>query len=384
MRILFTSIRNAGHFNPLVPFIDACRKRGHEVGVAAAVDLEAAVVKTGATFFVVDHPGDQVLGPIWAQLPKMTQREAQRTVIGEIFARLNGGAALPKMLAAIERWKPAIVVREATEFGGAVAAEARGIPHVRVGITMSSLEAEARAMAADAVADLRGRVGLPIDPHGEALSRAPYLTLFPASFDPNPIAQRFHVPAPTAPAAPLPHSLPEAWWPGQKGPLVYLTFGSVAGGMAVVRSAYPTAIAAMGGLDARVLLTTGMGADLETLGPIPPNVHVERWVPQADVLAHAAAVVCHGGSGTTMGTLAAGIPLVVVPLFADQPDNARRVAELGAGLNVERDTNAIRLATTRVLAEPSFRHRARALAEEMAALPPIDRAVDALEKAALK
>ena len=45
--------------------------------------------------------------------------------------------------------------------------------------------------------------------------------------------------------------------------------------------------------------------------------------------------MCHGGSGTTLGALAAGLPLVIVPLFADQPANAKRVAEVGAGLVVE-------------------------------------------------
>jgi UDP:flavonoid glycosyltransferase YjiC (YdhE family) len=50
------------------------------------------------------------------------------------------------------------------------------------------------------------------------------------------------------------------------------------------------------------------------------------------VVAEAAAVVCHGGSGTVLGTLSAGVPLIVVPLFADQADNARRVEAVGAGL----------------------------------------------------
>ena len=72
-----------------------------------------------------------------------------------------------------------------------------------------------------------------------------------------------------------------------------------------------------------MLLTTGTDLDL---GAVPTNVHVERWVPQADVLAHASVVVGHGGSGTTLGALGAGQPLVVVPLFADQPNNAARVA----------------------------------------------------------
>lgn len=57
------------------------------------------------------------------------------------------------------------------------------------------------------------------------------------------------------------------------------------------------------------------------MGPIPDNTHVEQWVPQGKVLPHAVAVLCLGGSGTVLGALSAGVPLVVCPLFADQSCN---------------------------------------------------------------
>jgi UDP:flavonoid glycosyltransferase YjiC (YdhE family) len=73
---------------------------------------------------------------------------------------------------------------------------------------------------------------------------------------------------------------------------------------------------ALAPLHARVLLTIGDSRDLRELGAIPSNVHVERWVAQDAVLPHAAAVVCHGGYGSTLGTLRHGVPLVVLPLFS--------------------------------------------------------------------
>jgi UDP:flavonoid glycosyltransferase YjiC (YdhE family) len=135
-----------------------------------------------------------------------------------------------------------------------------------------------------------------------------------------------------------------------------------------------------------VLLTVGRATDVASLGRVPANVHIEAWVSQDDVLATAALVVCHGGSGTTFGALAAGVPLVMVPLFADQPANARAVARAGAGLVVmpgaggqdkmgalePEDVPRIRAAIESVLGNESIRAAASHIAAEMRAFPTID------------
>jgi UDP:flavonoid glycosyltransferase YjiC (YdhE family) len=114
-------------------------------------------------------------------------------------------------------------------------------------------------------------------------------------------------------------------------------------------------------------------------------------VAPAAVLPHADAVVSHGGFGTTLGAVAAGLPLVVVPLFGDQPANAARIEVAGAGVVVEPnpdappeairtslDPVALRTAVELVLSEPSYRQAARRLADEMAAHPPTDEALAAI------
>jgi MGT family glycosyltransferase len=138
--------------------------------------------------------------------------------------------------------------------------------------------------------------------------------------------------------------------------------------------AYAATFEAAAALEARVLLTVGHELDVEALGPAPPNLRVEPWVPQADVFGHASVVVTHGGSGTTLGALAAGLPLVVVPLFADQPDNARRVAAVGAGVAVQ--PSGLREGIETVLGEPKFTRAAQRLAQEIAWLPPTDAAFE--------
>jgi UDP:flavonoid glycosyltransferase YjiC (YdhE family) len=138
-------------------------------------------------------------------------------------------------------------------------------------------------------------------------------------------------------------------------------------------------------MSARVLLTVGRRFHASTLGPVPASVHVEPWVDQARVLNHADLVVCHGGSGTTLAALAAGVPLVMVPLFADQFENARRIAKTRAGKVVETQITAdgartINTAATPeitrsiedVLGDVTYRDRARTIAAEMAATATIE------------
>ena len=251
-------------------------------------------------------------------------------------------------------------------------------------------------LAAPGVDRARAGLGLPGDPVGERLRSAPYLTMVPSALE-HPVvsgsatALRFsHPAADAAAAAPLPD-----WWPGNDDPLVYLTFGSVAAAahLPYFPALYRAAIDALAPLPVRVLLTIGDDRDHAELGPLPPNVHVERWVAHDSVVAQAAVVVGHGGYGTTLGTLRDGVPLVVLPLFSiDQWANAAAVAATGAGLalDAERATRAVLglpsaatvgalgPAVARVLEEPSFRDRAGAVAGAMAALPPVDAAVDTL------
>ena len=81
---------------------------------------------------------------------------------------------------------------------------------------------------------------------------------------------------------------------------------------------------ALGRLPVRGLVTTGPAVDPAVIRA-PASVSVRRWVRHADVLPYCSAVLTHGGHGTVIKALAAGVPLVVAPLGRDQPDNAARV-----------------------------------------------------------
>jgi MGT family glycosyltransferase len=146
-----------------------------------------------------------------------------------------------------------------------------------------------------------------------------------------------------------------------------------------------SALAALAGLEMRALVTVGERADPSDFGEAPPNVRVARWVPQAQVLKHAAAMLCHGGFGTVLGGLYAGVPMVTMPMLSDQPRNSARIEALGAGVTLARGhwtAPEVRDALLRVLTNPAYGAAARRVAAEVSTLPPVEDAVGFLQQQA--
>ncbi len=115
-------------------------------------------------------------------------------------------------------------------------------------------------------------------------------------------------------------------------------------------------VEAAGGADVDVVLVRPDRAVARR--PLPPNVTTTDWLPFAAVMPHLAGVVTHGGSGTVMTALAAGVPLVVVPGAGDRTLHARLVAARGAGLAVP--TQEITAATLeRLVSHPALRAAGR-------------------------
>ena len=323
-----------------------------------------------------------------ARLPHLTYDEAEAVVLGEVFAGIDVRAGLPGLLATIEDWRPDLVLRESAELGSHLAAERLGVPEVAVCVGIGRAEERALPVLAAALEPMRATLGLDPDPTGERLRALPWCTLTPLSFE-DPASpglagdRRYRRDQDDDDGqADLP-----SWWPGEVAhrPLVYLTFGTVAAGIPLFAAALPAAVRVLAGLPVRLLVTLGQAGDPDGLGPLPPNVHAERWVPQATVLPNAAAVVCHGGFGTVLGALTAGVPLVVTPQFADQPYNAERVAAVGAGIALPLgppDPQALRDGVARAVEDDGYRERAQWVAQEIRSLPPAGEAVAMFEEVA--
>lgn len=372
MRILVTTTGSAGHFGPLLPFLEAIRAAAGEVLVATRTSSVDAVAAAGYPVWPLAEAPAADRSAIFASTRGLPPLEANVRALTEVFAGLDVHAALPDMHAAIAAWQPDVVLSEAGEFTGRLAGAHVGLPFVKVSISQYAVEHELREQTAAALARIRDAHGLrpPDDGEPAQLTLMPPLLEQPAAPGP-PGLRRFrerdgHLPARDATGT---------------DPLVYLTFGTVAPQREFFPDLYRAAIDALAPLPIQLVVTVGRDRDPAHLGTVPANVRVERWVDHGSVLRHASAVVCHGGSGTVRGALAQEVPLVIMPMFADQPHNAARVHALGAGIAVRPEPAGIDElagAVEQVLGDARYAAGAARVARDIRALPTVDAAVHVL------
>lgn len=309
MRVLGVSTSGAGHFNPMKPWLRCLAAAGHHVTVVGPPGL--ATSARGFDFRPGADPDPEAIGAIWRQVAESPLEVSRDLVLRELFGRLNSEAMIPAVRAAIDDVRPDLVVRDPVEYASALGAAEAGIPQVRVGVSLS-VEIAFIEKAASPV--LNGwRAGL----HRE-VTESPVLTRFPSSLDPSPFpaTRRYRVGEPPA---------------RDVDPrFVYATLGTVAPTMPAMRPWFHILASAFGGLPVEALLTTGRDLDPGQVRA-PVNVRVETWADHNDVLRRAAVIVHHGGSGTVLDALAAGVPQVIVPLFADQGANGVAVTKAGVG-----------------------------------------------------
>jgi UDP:flavonoid glycosyltransferase YjiC (YdhE family) len=213
------------------------------------------------------------------------------------------------------------------------------------------------------------------------LLRAPdcVLALQPPGFD-NPTSLptgTAYVGAILSPETPALDSRDETLLSEPGDPWVLLSLSTTLQGQ---REVLPGLLSALGSMPIRVLLTLGgvLAAD-----PVdaPANVTVRGSLPHQAVLPRMAAVVTHAGMSTVAMALAAGVPMVCVPQGRDQPLNALRVAEVGAGLQVTPDapSELVAQALAAVLADGRYRSTAQAFSTRTAQLGNGDYATDLVE-----
>jgi UDP:flavonoid glycosyltransferase YjiC (YdhE family) len=387
MRILFTTTPNFGHFHPMVPIARSAVAAGHEVAFASPSDFVSTIEQAGFRAIAAGFErGGQSLGEL---LPEwLTIREDLRApwTIPNYFAGVLAPAMAHDLIEHARSWMPDVLVRESCEFGGCVAAEVLGIPHAAVRSDSLSSSFANRHLAASQIAELRAEYGLPPDPDMRMLHRYLYLASESPRFRPPgemqaPTTHLFRSGGEVAGASEVVGWMAEL----PVRPTVYATLGTVVSARPSGRVGFEVILRALRDEPINVILTVGQANDPSALGPQPPNVRIERYIPQDHVLPYCDVVVNHGGFSTITGALGEGLPMVLLPISGDQPYNSACCAALGVGRVVEpqdQTPGAIRSALREVLTDEQYRANARRVQAEMAALPGPECAVHLLERLA--
>ncbi|QFU92647.1 glycosyltransferase [Amycolatopsis sp. YIM 10] len=310
MRVLFASLASVGHTYPLIPLAVAVRAAGHEVHFAAGGEVHAPLAANGLRPF---RPADSFY---------------------EIYAE--------DLAPELERLRPDLVVHGWGLPGAAIAAARAGIPGIWHGF---------------------GRMvppGIGLELPMAVAPDQPHFDICPPSLQDRDFLDK----GKRIPLRPVPFSPPGPWPVRKSGKLVYLTLGTAFGTAELLTAA----VRALATVDAQVVVATGRVAP-DQLGDVPADVTVRAWVPQAELLPHADLVVHHGGSGTTLGALAAGVPQLLLPQGADQFANAEAVSAAGSGITGT--TGAIAEDARKLLApkENPYREAARLIQAEIATMP---------------
>ena len=387
LRVLFTTIAATGHFHPLVPFARGLAAAGHMVAVATTPDFVATVEAAGLSCFAVGIPKTprDALQERGIDPARVSPEEANVVALQWFFLGDHKRREIHELLALIATWQPDLIMREETEFAGCVAAERAGLPHAAIQIVARGLPSTVRAAIPQRLDALRDGVGLPPDPELESLERYLCLSPFPPSLRQAgavvPATQHVLRPAPAGRAGT--EALPDWVAAPRDRPLIYATLGTAQTHRTDV---FEKIVMGLRDEPVELVVTVGRTQDPGQFGTQPANVHLERFIPQSLLYPHCAAVVAHGGSGTMIGALEHGLPLVLLPLGADQPANAEAAQAAGVArvLDPSRMTPTdVRDAVRAVLTQPDYQHHARRLQVEIAALPPFDRGIRLLERLAV-
>ena len=422
MNVLIMTYGSRGDVQPYVALGCGLKAKGHEVTLATAARFEDFVAGHGLRY---GHMGDELLA--------IVDTDQGREMIentNNVFQMLRRMLAMSKQVGPMQRelledsWRvaeavrPDVVIFHPKAYGGPLIAEKLGVPvilalpiamlvptgeHANMGVPALKLGAWYNRMTYRAVQRLMAMAG---GKHAKAWRQAHGL---PAQkrFDILHTADGRDVPvlhAISRHVMPKPADWPASahmtgywflddaqdWEPSEElsaflsagPPPVYVGFGSMAG--RDPERLAKIVIAALTKANVRGIIATGWGG--LKARDLPDKILQIEQAPHDWLFERMAAIVHHGGAGTTAAALRAGKPAVIVPFFGDQPVWGRRVHELGAGAAPIRQkalsVDNLAAAITRTLSDAKMQARAQELGEKIRAEDGVGNAIALIERTA--
>ncbi|MGH3717371.1 MAG: glycosyltransferase [Pseudonocardiaceae bacterium] len=384
-RFLFVVPPLVGHTMPTVAIGRELADRGHLVAWAGHAETIAPLLPTGATLLPVDgDSSDKALARLRLR-PRGLRGAAAFRFLWRDFLIPLAHSMVPGTAAAVDEFRPDVMVVDQQALAGALVARQRGLPWATSATTSAELTDQFATVprlgvwvrqcldafqlgfgVADPV-DLRFSDQLVLAFTTEAL-------VGPARAFPG----HWVFVGPAIGARTARTGFPSDWL-HLDHQHVLISLGTV--NQEAGQRFFATAVQAVAPLADRLQAVLVAPPDL--VDPLPDHVLAREFVPQLDLLPHLDTVVCHGGHNTVCETLAHGVPLVVAPIRDDQPVIAEQVVNAGAGIRVHFgrvSATELRNAITTVLDDPSYRAAARRVQTSFTTARGAAAAADHLEK----
>lgn len=309
------------------------------------------------------------------QRPRRRLRDNARPrtwTVGTAWGERSPGVALaPSALAGRRVDPPDLVVGEPAALAAPLAARRAGVPYVAHEFGLP-LPTQLLERAAEAMSPAWREAGLDVGADAGVYAGTVVRIVPPRLADAGPASP----PAPRVlwqrpssvsgvPGAPLPHTLVEFLRRHDRGPLLYVSFGTLHPAVSPRQSL----LAALRKLPVACIVTSG--PDNPPPVDLPAHWWSGRYVPQSEVLPYCSAVISHGGAGTALGAAALGLPQLCLPQGADQFRNAEALLACGRALTLEPpfDAKALTDAIDRLLSDTPLRAGAGALGSAFERLP---------------
>ncbi|MEU9111218.1 nucleotide disphospho-sugar-binding domain-containing protein [Streptomyces sp. NPDC048483] len=406
MRVLFTTSDISTHWFPMVPLGWALQSAGHEVRLACTPRAAGQISRTGLTPLPVLDGPDHFFKARLARYRALTASGAPvepgtvlHPVTGEPMASLadfdiaeyaarNREHNLAMMRGSCDRiaafarsWRPDLVVTEPQNVEGVLAAQLLGVPSV------------CHLFSTVGTHEPGPGLGIVLEDHSDSFPRLglPEMSadLIDHVIDPCPPGLGGACEAPRLPVRFVPYNGPGTApdWATERPaerPRVLVSWSTVVSkvwGRQTCR--LPTILDGLAELDAEVVVAAAP-EDRAELGTLPRNARLlETWAPLNQLLPACEAIVHHGGGGSMLAALVAGVPQLSLAITPEQAANGERLAADGAGLAADgraATAGSVRGAVAALLGETRCRGGAAALRDAALAQPGPAELVGTLER----
>lgn len=375
-----------GHTNPMTVVAAALVRRGNRVRFYSFREFEGKITAAGAEFVPCDEFLPEVNARQMARLMKVSTTEMS---LQDIRSTVRMNSFLDAEYAS---FKPDVVFTDSVCFWGKLSAMKHRVPMVVSTSTFAfnSLSSSYMKHSFGEMLDILG--GMPrlsrelkkLKPYGYDVKNVMSLvqndnstdTVVYASREYQPYSESFSGHYAFVGPALMTDIVPDK---KKERPLIYISMGTVINDRPDL---YRNCIAALGDLEADVLISCGRAMDPAALAPLPANVQVQPYVNQQEVLSRADVFISHCGMNSASESLYMAAPMVLYPQTGEQQAVARRVKEMGAGVPLGDDSaKSIRAAALEILNERQYAQAAARCSESFRACPGAEGAAAFIETA---